>query len=186
MKKRILSMLFFTAFSIMLISSAAQASISANILYNETNLGNGSWQYDYMFQNTSSSDETHGYLQKVMLAFDESTVNVSGMPANWTSYTFTGTASIGVPVVTGYLEMYSDTQGADVAIGSTLGGFRFTTDYRIGNIAYEAVFSDHGAGTGYEDFASTTGTTTPTPIPAAVWLLGSGLAGIAGLRRRIG
>jgi hypothetical protein len=31
----------------------------------------------------------------------------------------------------------------------------------------------------------TTGT-APVPVPAAVWLLGSGLAGLAGLRRRKG
>jgi len=184
MKKSILSILLFAAFSVFLISSAAQASMGVNILYSETDLGSGSWQYDLLFQNTSASDDTHPYLQKVALDFEYANVTMLNMPANWTSYTYTGTAPIGVPVATDYLEMYSDMKSADVAAGSYLGGFRFTTDYRAGTIAYVATFSNH-AELG-ENFADVAGSATPTPIPAAFWLLGSGLAGLAGLRRRIG
>jgi hypothetical protein len=113
----------------------------------------------------------------------ETSVTVLNMPADWTSYTFTGTANLNTPVTTDYLEMYSDTLSADVFIGSSLGGFRFTTDYQLGNIAYEARFSDHAL---FEDYATISGTTSAVPIPAAVWLLGSGLAGLVGIRRRLG
>lgn len=183
MKKRILSMFLSAVFGITLMATAAQASLSANILYTETDLGNGSWKYDFVFQNTSPGDASHPYLQSVKLDFDYSTVTMSNTPANWTSYTYTGPASIGTPVDTDYLEMYSVAKSADVAAGSSLGGFSFTTTgYSAGNIAYTAIFSDH-AESG-ENFETAEGTATPTPIPAAFWLLGSGLAGLAGIRRK--
>ena len=183
MKRRNLSLLSFAVLAILLMSPAAQAYMGANILYSETDLGSGSWQYDFTFQNTSSTDATHPYLQTVKLFLGgETTINVLNMPQDWTSYTFTGSASIGIPVVTDYLEMYSDAQAADVSTGSVLGGFRFTADYRLGDIGFEALFSDHAE---MEDFASVAGTTSPVPIPAAVWLFGSGLAGLAGFRRKL-
>jgi hypothetical protein len=182
MKKSSLSSLLFAAIGILLIASVAQASLSANILYTETNLGSGLWQYDFVFQNTSLAGDTHPYLQSVKLDFENANVNMLNKPSGWTVYTFTGTAPIGTPVSTDYLEMWSDMMGADVLPGSSLGGFKFTADYHIGTIAYEAMFSNHAFP---ENFTSLTGTASAVPVPAAVWLLGSGLVGLAGFRRRL-
>ncbi len=184
MKKIGISIMAFAALAILLMAPAAQAYLAADIRYSETDLGGGLWQYDYVFKNTSSIDDAHPNLQRVELNLGgDTTVNVLNMPMAWTSYTFTGTVSVGTPVVTDYLEMYSDMPSADVLAGSLLGGFRFTSDYMLGNLNFEAVFSDHA---GIEDFSTISGTTSAVPIPAAVWLLGSGLAGLVGIRRRLG
>lgn len=184
MKKIGISIMVFAVLAILMITPAAQASLTADIRYSETDLGAGLWQYDYVFKNTSSIDATHPHLNQVNLYLGgETSVTVLNMPTDWTSYTFIGAAEIGTPVATDYLEMYSDILSADVLIGSSLGGFRFTTDYQLGNIAYDAVFSNHAV---IEGFATSSGTASAVPIPAAVWLLGSGLVGLVGIRRRLG
>ncbi len=46
------------AVSIFVFSAMALASPGASILYQETDLGTGLWQYDYTFNNTSTADES--------------------------------------------------------------------------------------------------------------------------------
>ncbi len=184
MKKISILVMALALVAMLMMVPATQASISANILYSETDLGGGFWQYDYLFENTSSVGDSHPYLQEVDLyPGGQTTVTVLNMPADWTSYTFTGKADLNTPVVTDYLEMYSGILSADVSPGSLLGGFVFTADYQLGNIAYDAVFSDHGT---LEAFTTISGTTSVVPIPGAVWLLASGLAGLVGIRRKMG
>ena len=46
---------------------------------------------------------------------------------------------------------------------------------------------DNGGGTAYlnSDFGFLEMSTSPTPIPGAAWLLGTGLVGLLGLRRKM-
>lgn len=183
MKTRRLSILTLVLIGVLLASLPARADMSAAISYAETDLGDGTWQYDYVFQNTSSVDADHQYLQSVILYLDvDTTVTILSSLADWSSYTFTGSANVGDSVVTDYLEFYSDTLASDVAIGAILSGLSFTTTDKLGDIAFEAIFSDHAV---MEDFASVSGTTSAVPIPATAWLLGLGLSGLAGLKRRL-
>jgi hypothetical protein len=63
------------------------------------------------------------------------------------------------------------------------------TAYLGGNPTYAKLTftSDYGNNSGMNtpEYLYTTLETTPVPIPGAVWLLGSGLLGLAGLRRKL-
>ncbi|WP_022662549.1 hypothetical protein [Paucidesulfovibrio longus] len=58
-------------------------------------------------------------------------------------------------------------------------------DLAISSIVLSAADSLAGAGSTNSDYGFHSMETTATPIPGAVWLLGSGLLGLIGLRRRI-
>ncbi|MCX5805515.1 MAG: VPLPA-CTERM sorting domain-containing protein [Proteobacteria bacterium] len=66
----------------------------------------------------------------------------------------------------------------------------FTTGYDLDNISISIgdIIQLHLSGQGTGDYAGVNLTietsTTPVPIPGAIWLFGPGLAGLAGLRRR--
>ncbi len=182
MKKINISFMALALLAILIIAPAAQATLStlsADIRYTETDLGGGLWQYDFTIQNTSSSmEDSHPYLWKMALDFEnDANVTLLNNPGNWTVGTYTGS----LPDITDYVEMYSDASDFDVIPGSLLTGLSFTADYRLGEITYEVGFSDHGT---FEKWASISGTASAVPVPAAVWLLGSGLIGLMGFRRK--
>ncbi len=185
MKKISNSVLAVAVLAILMMAPAAQAAVaitqpSANVLYSQTDLGGGLWQYDFSVENTSSAGDSHPYLWKVSLDFEEyAYVSLLNGPAAWSVGTFTGS----LPDTTDYVEMYSDAPGFDVLPGAVLAGLSFTADYPLGEIIYEAWFSDHGTP---EVWTTISGTASAVPVPAAVWLLGSGLAGLVGIRRKFG
>jgi autotransporter family porin len=56
--------------------------------------------------------------------------------------------------------------------------------YDAYDLAYDGTYASFTV-TGLSGYAVTTGGATPTPTPAAVWLLGSGITGLGFLRRRV-
>ncbi len=155
-----LSMLF-------IFSSPALATPNASILYLETDLSGGLWQYDYTFYNTSTADE---YLYKVYLDFSqELTATGSPLPTGWY-----GTVWEGENINATSLDAMTIDQSYDIAANDYLGGFGFTVNYQVGNISYTAEFDDH-AGTQYV----TSGTTTLVPEPISTVLFLSGGATLA-------
>ena len=183
MKKISISFMGLALLAILLVAPAAHATAAllADIRYTETVLGEGLWQYDFTVENMSSMDDSHPYLWKVDLEFENHAyVILLNNPTNWSAGTFDGY----LPDTTDYVTMYSDASAFDVFPGGLLTGLSFTADYQLGVIDYVAWFSDHGT---IPDELSVffEGTASPVPVPAAVWLLGSGLIGLAGLRRKM-
>nr|NJM03387.1 VPLPA-CTERM sorting domain-containing protein [Desulfobacula sp.] len=178
MKKISISFMALALLAVLMIASAAHATMSANILYTETELSEGLWQYNFTVENTSLAGESHPYLWKVALDFENNAyVTLLNNPGNWTVGTYIGS----LPDITDYVEMYSESSAFDILPGSLLSGLSFTADYRLGEITYEAWFSNHGT---FEEWTSVSGTASAVPVPAAVWLLGSGLIGLAGICRK--
>ena len=122
--------------SLFMLAQSALASPSASILYDETELSGGYWQYDYTFLNTSSSE----YLYSVRLEFSESLeVSNPTLGASWEG--MWGNLS---PTI--FLETHSINNANDIAAGNELSGFSFRTNSQIGNVAYTTFFDDHNSG----------------------------------------
>jgi hypothetical protein len=179
MKKISISILTFVL-AVLLMSSAAHAAMSANVSYNETDLGSGLWQYDFTIENTSLLSDTHPYLWDLTLDFEEyANVTILNQPLNWTIGSYTSSFDLND---TDYLEMYSDATAYDVIPGDLV-SLSFIADYQLGGIDFKAIFSDHGT---QENWETVSGTASPVPIPAAVLLFGSGLIGLMGIRHKMG
>ncbi|MBI4710604.1 MAG: hypothetical protein HY759_05840 [Nitrospirae bacterium] len=152
-------------------SVGAYAVSSADIIYLETDLGAGLWQYDYTFYNTSTAGE---YLYSVFLDFDHMAgVTRAPLPTNWAGIVWEGINT------TPTLDTFSLSNASDIAANGNLGGFSFTVDYQAGSIPYTAYFSDHD-----RVFDMTTGTTAVAPEPISSILFLSGGA-ILAVRRRL-
>jgi hypothetical protein len=142
--------------SLLLFSQAATAATNASILYDETALDNGYWQYDYTFANLSTNNE---YLYGVQLYFGD---------LYEVSDTHTGGAwggSWGMANATFFLETHSSNYADDIATGNSLSGFSFTTKNQlVGNISYSAFFDEHNGNRTYTSGTTAAGTFNGTPV----------------------
>jgi hypothetical protein len=75
------------------------------------------------------------------------------------------------------------------SVGSPVSFYQLYASQTPGNEFNEGAVTEHGVwtlafGGGQASLMYSAGTTTPVPLPAAVWLLLSGIAGLAGVARR--
>lgn len=153
-------------------SGAVYALPMADLVYQETDIGGGQWQYDYTLFNLSGP----GYnLYDVFFLVDSSvTMSIEAFAPDWDGF---GGAGFG--------EIFSLDPGSDILPGASLGGFRFIFDSRVGNIFFEALFTEP---TGLEAPLIVPGVTAPAgapvPEPSTLLMVGAGLSGLWFLKRR--
>lgn len=96
------------------------------------------------------------------------------------NFSVTGYAT-GNPV---YLSLFagSDTSLSDLTVWKYSSSTSTWASLSPADLAYDGTYASFTV-SDLSDYAIT-GTSTPTPIPAAAWLLGSGLMGLAGMRRK--
>ncbi|RJQ44490.1 MAG: PEP-CTERM sorting domain-containing protein [Nitrospiraceae bacterium] len=158
-------------------SGIADASPGARILYQETELGSGLWQYDYTFSNASDADE---YLFNVWLDFgQEAEVTGLTLPEGWMGATvWEGTNR------TAYLDPVSTDYSYDIPAGNSLGGFSFTIGYQAGSIPFTAYFDDHNGGDSYQVAGSTEVAIVPEPVSIVLFMSGGAALAARRLRNR--
>ncbi len=148
----------------------------ADILYQETDLGEGLWQYDYTFYNTSDIGIS---LYKVFLDFDKLvTVTGAPLPSDWVGTVWEGTN------ITYFLSTMSVNQDTYIDAGDSLGGFSFEVNDRVGDIGWYAEFST-GEGGVLSNLTDITAAAPPpvVPEPVSTILFITGGAVIAAMNR---
>jgi len=159
------------------VPTMASAIPTANVLYLETDLGNGIWQYSYTVYNNLDSEFG---LFDILFEFDPSVVLAeSSSPNGWTE----NFENLGE----GFAAFQSSFAGLppggyDIAPGDSLGEFVLQfTQQLVSSLAFTAAFWDYDS----DAFASSYhDTTTPVPEPATLLLMMSGLAGIGVIGRK--
>jgi hypothetical protein len=149
----------------MLFTHAATAATNASFLYNETDLENGYWKYDYTFANLSTNNE---YLYGVQLYFgDHYDIGNTQPGGAW-----------GMISTTSFLGTHSSNYANDIAAKDSQSSFSFTIDNQIGNISYAAFFDDHSGSTSYTTGTTASGTfnndspVAPEPVSTVLFLSG--------------
>jgi hypothetical protein len=176
-----LKLLYISIFMLMLfgfLSGVSWAIPSADFLYTETNLGGGMWQYDYTLFNISDQVADAGFdLYDVFFTFNTSAAfAVASVPTGWDWLDGAG-----------FADMYSLNPGAppagtDIAPGSSLSDFRFLFDYQAGVLPFDVTFANP---VDPDNPAVFNGTSVPIPEPSTLLLIGSGITGVALLRKRL-
>ena len=169
--KRFLILTIVMASMLFMASAIALATPNASIVYTETALGGGLWQYDYTFNNTSTTES----LFSLYFYFDPSaTFDWKNIPSGWDSALNGFT-----PFNTSFADTYSTGFAHDIAAGNSLGGFRFTVDYQAGNISYDAYLSGDNVVSG-----NTVATVVPEPVSSILFLTGGAALGLRSYVRR--
>lgn len=164
MRRRKILFKLLIVISLFTLAQSALASPSASILYDETELSGGYWQYDYTFLNTSSSEHLYGVRLEFSELFEVSNPTLGGSwEGMWSNLS---------PTI--FMETHSINNANDIAAGNALSGFSFRTNSQIGNTAYTAFFDDHDSSRSY-----TTGIPVVVPEPVSTVLFLSGGATMA-------
>jgi hypothetical protein len=182
---------------IMFAASSAFASLSYNVSVDTSayNTTNGYLFFTYIPVNALDSTATVSNFQTDFsrLAFspetqiDATAGNVTGQLPGSVTFKNLGGMNDYTHGITFGKPLSFDLTLANAANGSAIGTSTFSLilqDSNFNDLAKLFTVDLNANGTATPVVLDNSTTVTPTPIPAAAWLLGSGLMGLVGLRRR--
>jgi len=166
--------LCLAAYILLITAPGAFAAANSSILYTEKSLGNGLWQYDYIFNNTSTTES----LYSVYFYFaQETSFTGTAQPSGWNGIVWDGDTWI-----TDFADIYSTGSSFDIPAGNSLSGFSFTVDYQAGNIPYDVFFNGDIVVSGT---TAPMPAVVPEPVNSTLFIIGGTLlTGIRYLRRK--
>jgi hypothetical protein len=160
-------------FAMSLTMSRAYAQ-DARALYTETNLGGGTWRYNYTFYNDLSSISFAGFdLYDVSLTLDGATTAMNEMEApNWSSI-----------ITMDFVEYFSvlsgpPPAGSDLPLGASLGGFQFIVNKQLGDVPFVATFTNPSDPLNPQIYVGTSSAMISAPEPMTLSLLATGILGL--------
>lgn len=163
----------FLASSILL--AAVTTAQATTILYAVTPLGGNGWEYSYSVDNDSLSSNIEEFTIYFELG-DFENLRSPQAPTEWDSMVIQPDPLLPDD---GFYDGLSNT--LSIAPGETLAGFTVQFDYLGAGVPGSQYFEIFDA----TDFSVLdSGMTTVVPIPAAVWLLGSGIFSLFFVARR--
>jgi hypothetical protein len=172
--------------TILMLGSLAHALPTAEFRYVETNLNNGTWQYDYTLYNRADPVTDAGYnIYDAMIKFDgTATYTGNSLPVGWDNF-----VGLDSTLGFGFTQIAAPFDGSlDLAPGASLSGLSFTLDYQAGNLAFDVYFTNP---TDPDQFPlpyagrTTPEGSTPVPEPSTMLLLSAGIGGLLFARRRM-
>ena len=168
------------------LGGTAWAIPSSQALYTEYDLGGGLWGYDYILYNTSDPVVDAGYdLYDFTLYFDPAvTITNILSPSDWDF--ISNESPSGSGNYYDFIDWMSllpgePPSGADIAPGTSLSGFSFTSNMQLASLSFDMFLSNP---TDPATPVPYSGNTSSVPEPSTRLLLGVGLAGAALLRKR--
>jgi hypothetical protein len=168
-KIRLLPLISITL-SLFLIPSLAGAVPSADLVYFETAIEGGWYQYDYTVYNTSTAGET---LWDIGFWFNEdATLEWLNAPTGWStnpSPTF---------FMAGFAEAWTETD--QIPANDSLSGFRFKIDYQAGDMDFDSYYND-STGVSYVGVSRL----APEPVSSILFLSGGATLVVRSYLRRI-
>ncbi|HSW35507.1 MAG TPA: PEP-CTERM sorting domain-containing protein [Candidatus Limnocylindrales bacterium] len=165
-----------------LLTSNAQAAPSAMAPYLEIDLSGGLWKYDYTLLNTLNPITAAGFdiYDFSITIYPEANLSNITSPEDWELI------SDQKSFITWFsLFLGAHPFGSDIAPGTSLSGFSFISDMRLGSLDFDVTISnpdDNENPITYSGF--TYHATTPVPEPGSILLLGHGFIGLLVLGRK--
>ncbi len=165
-----------------LMVSLAQTVHATAITYNAVNLGGNQWEYMYTITNDTLATDINEF--SILFAYGlYENIAVVNSPADWDVIAFDPDLIFGNPD-DGIVDALALASG--LAPGSTLGGLTVSFNWLGSNAPGTQYFMIFDPST-YEvlDSGNTTpASAAPVPEPTTLILIGTGLLGIAGMRKK--
>ena len=150
-------------------------AMASTIWYNLSNISGNTWQYDYVISNDSSSINIDEFT--VYFAYGQyANLSVVSAPTNWDPLVVQPGNFLNND---GYYDALA--LGNGIMPGNSLGGFSVQFDY-LGSGTPGAQSFDIVDPNTFAPVESVV--TSPVPLPASIWLFGSGLVGLLRWRRQ--
>ena len=151
-------------------------SAATTITYDVTNIAGSTWEYSYTVNNDTLGFDIEEFTVYFDVGVYENLTLITPTPATWDPLVIEPDNFLSND---GYYDALALSAG--IAPGNSLGIFSVRFDYLGGGTPGSQYFEIVDSFT-FDLLDS--GQTSPVPVPAAVWLFGSGLIGLIGVARR--